>query len=111
MYYTYVWRDANGVPFYIGKGKGRRAQNTTMRSEDFKSVHAQGCCTVEIVDWFIHESQAHACEVELIERYGRREFGGLLVNKTDGGDGVSNPSAETRAKLRVASPSYARRPV
>lgn len=106
MYYTYVWRDANGTPFYVGKGKGRRAYNTTAsrRSADFLAVYAQGGCTVEIVDDFILESQAHAKEVELIERYGRREFGGLLINKTDGGEGMSGAvmSAESRSKQSKA---------
>lgn len=100
-YYVYVWRDSANVPFYVGKGKGRRAQNTTMRSVEFKEIYAQGGCTVEIVDWFIHEAQAHAYEIELIGRYGRREHGGVLVNKTDGGEGAGGwvPSAAMRAKL------------
>ncbi|MBB4235042.1 NUMOD3 domain-containing DNA-binding protein [Rhizobium esperanzae] len=103
-FYTYIWRDASGVPFYVGKGKGKRAHNTTNRSKEFKCVHANGGCSVEIVDWFMHESQAHAREVELIELYGRREMGGLLVNKTDGGEGAGGAarSAETRAKMSAA---------
>ena len=67
-------------------------------------IYAQGGCAVEIVDWFMHESQAHAHEVELIARYGRRDMGGLLVNKTDGGEGavgcVRNDG--TRAKISKA---------
>ncbi|MEY9198673.1 hypothetical protein ABIA16_003789 [Sinorhizobium fredii] len=100
-YYVYIWRDATGLPFYVGKGKGKRAHNTTKRSKEFKEVHAQGGCTVEIVDYFIHESQAHAHEIELIEFYGRRDIGGALVNKTDGGEGNSGwiPSDEVRAKI------------
>jgi hypothetical protein len=100
-FYVYVWRDSVGVPFYVGKGKGRRAYDATTRSKEFKEIYAQGGCAVEIVDWFIHESQAHAHEVELIERYGRREFGGILINKTDGGEGIGGwvPSEEWRAKL------------
>lgn len=104
LFYTYIWRDAAGVPFYVGKGNDRRAYATNKRSAEFKAVHALGGCTVEIVDEFILESQAHAHEIELIEKYGRREFGGLLVNKTDGGDGASGQiaSAETRAKIGAA---------
>lgn len=102
LFYAYIWRDGAGQPFYVGKGKGSRAYGTTRRSEEFKRIHAMGGCTVEIVDYFIHESQAHAFEVELIARYGRRDMGGQLVNKTDGGEGVSGVfrSAEVRAKLR-----------
>lgn len=105
-YYVYVWRDAAQVPFYVGKGKGKRAYRVGNRSKEFKEIHAQGGCSVEIIDWFMHESQAHAHEVELIAAYGRRCFGGLLVNKTDGGEGASGAnfvrSAETRAKLSAA---------
>ncbi len=103
-HYVYVWRDASGTPFYVGKGKGRRAGRVYNRTEAFKKIHSQGGCTVEIVDEFIHESQAHAFEVELIARYGRRDFGGLLVNKTDGGEGVSglSPNEETREKISIA---------
>ncbi len=104
MFYVYVWRDGVGVPFYVGKGKGNRANNTIRRSNEFKQVHAFGGCAVDIVDWFIHESQAHALEIELIERFGRREFGGSLVNKTDGGEGTSgfSPSMSTRTKQSLS---------
>lgn len=104
LFYVYVWRDADGQPFYVGKGKGSRAYSTKSRSKEFKAVHASGGCAVEIVDWFVHESQAHAFEVALIERFGRRQFGGQLVNKTDGGEGAvgSVRSDETRAKISRA---------
>lgn len=104
LFYTYIWRNADGVPFYIGKGKGKRAHNTKKRPKEFKEIYERGGCFVEIVDYFIHESQAHAFEVELISLYGRRDMGGLLVNKTDGGEGTAgwSPSAETRAKIGKA---------
>lgn len=86
-FYVYLWRQANGQPFYVGKGKDRRAHDLYDRSEEFMAVHSGGDCSVEIVDWFVHESQALAFEVELIAKYGRCDMGGVLVNKTDGGDG------------------------
>lgn len=103
-FYVYVWRQPDGEPFYVGKGKGNRAYNTAVRSKEFKEIYALGGCTVEIVDWFIHESQAHAFEVDLIARYGRRENGGLLVNKTDGGEGAVGciRDEETRTKISEA---------
>lgn len=110
-YYTYIWRDAAGVPFYVGKGKGKRASDIKQRSREFKDIHATGGCYVDIVDWFIHESQAHALEVELIEQYGRRDMGGTLVNKTDGGEGVSGLSAEGRAKISASKVGKKRGPL
>lgn len=105
MFYTYVWKDGSGVPFYVGKGSGNRMRNTHNRSAEFKAIYAAGDCTVEIVDEFMLDSQAGAHEVELIEKYGRREFGGLLVNKTDGGDGALGyfHTAESRAKISAAN--------
>lgn len=108
LFYTYVWKDAAGTPFYVGKGGkdgGARSRNASKRSLEFKEVYAKGGCTVEIVDEFVLESEAHAHEMELIERYGRRNYGGLLVNKTEGGEGNSGwvPSQETRAKIGYAS--------
>lgn len=86
-FYVYVWRRPNGEPFYVGKGRGRRAYDFYDRSDDFNEIHALGGCTVEIVRWFADEADALNHEVELIYQYGRRVFGGTLVNKTDGGDG------------------------
>lgn len=104
MFYTYIWKDAAGVPFYVGKGSGRRSTYLRNRSPEFKDIHSLGGCTMDVVDEFILESEAHAHEMDLIDRYGRREFGGLLVNKTDGGEGMSGHvhSAEARAKIAAA---------
>ncbi|NZD50521.1 NUMOD3 domain-containing DNA-binding protein [Rhizobium leguminosarum] len=106
MFYTYVWRDNSGAAFYVGKGVGKRAFNTSQRSRAFGEVYKRGGCTVEIVDYFIHESQAHAHEMELIDFYGRRDNGtGELVNLTDGGEGASGwlISDETREKIGKAA--------
>lgn len=107
MFYTYIWKDANGTPFYVGKGKGKRylAANAQQRSKDFMLVYAGGGCVSEIVDEFIHESEAFAHEMELIQRYGRRDFGGTLVNLTDGGEGASGwvPSEETKLKIGLGN--------
>lgn len=111
-FYVYVWRRPCGEPFYVGKGKGRRAYDLYDRSKEFKDIHAQGGCSVDIVDWFIHESQALAYEIELISRYGRRDIDGVLVNKTDGGDGCSGhtKSAEAIAKWRAKTVGQSRSP-
>ena len=103
MFYTYLWRDASGTPFYIGKGTKRRAWNVTQRSAAFLAIHAAGGCTVEIMDEFILESQAHEHEMLLIERYGRREFGGLLVNRTDGGEGTTGIVFSDTHKARISA--------
>lgn len=104
MFYVYVWRDANGVPFYVGKGSGRRAFNVSpsRRSKAFIKIYDQGGCTVEIVDYFIHESQAHAHEVDVIARFGCRHSGGILVNRTAGGEGVSGLTLSESAREKIS---------
>lgn len=105
MFYTYIWSNANG-PFYVGKGQGRRAHSVSQRSPEFKAIYAEGGCSVEIVDEFVLETQAHAHEIELIAKYGRRDVGGPLVNKSDGGEGGATGvvrSEETRAKMSAAN--------
>lgn len=112
MFYTYLWRDASGTPFYVGKGTKRRAWSLSGRSDDFRAVYALGGCAVEIVDMFVLESEAHAHECVLIEQYGRREFGGLLVNRTDGGEGLTGHvfSQSHRAKIGAGNRGKIRTP-
>lgn len=104
LFYTYIWRDVNGTPFYVGKGKGRRAWDTIRRSRPFLAEFKKGGCTVHIADFFINESQAHSHEVELIERYGRRDLStGNLVNLTDGGEGAVGLCEEAKKKISDAN--------
>jgi hypothetical protein len=47
-------------------------------------------------------NQACSRERELIAHYGRREFGGCLLNLDSGGNGSKNTSPSTAAKLSAA---------
>lgn len=96
-------RKDNGEVFYVGIG------NTIKRAYDIKNrknkrwfnIVNKYDFLVEIV--YEELSWADACkkEIELIEKFGRLDLNkGTLVNLTDGGDGQSNPSEETREKLR-----------
>lgn len=102
MFYTYVWKNERGVPFYVGKGYGKRAWVITKRSKDFMDIYSSCTCSVEIADQFIHESQAFAHEIHLIAKYGRVENGGTLVNMTDGGEGASGLSHSECAKIKMS---------
>ena len=102
-FYTYVWSSADGVPFYVGKGKGKRAWNTRNRSTAFAKIYAQGGCTVEIVKYFAREIDAKAHEVELVRLLGRQDNGaGTLVNLTNGGDGGSGLNFTDEAKAKIS---------
>lgn len=88
--YFHKRNDTNEV-FYVGIGKTDRAYSKHNRSKSWKRVVYKVGFTAEV----IHEelSWEEACELEkkYIKELGRRDLGlGVLVNHTDGGDGVEN---------------------
>lgn len=99
-FYVYVHRRSDsGMPFYVGKGKGARANVTQHRNAYWRNVASKaGGWRAEIVLGNIEEEMAHLAEMELISKY--RAMGIPLTNLTDGGEGMSGykPSAETLAK-------------
>jgi hypothetical protein len=98
VYYTYLWLREDGSAYYVGKGSGNRA---------FK--RHRGCCALHppkdrsriLIIELDSEIDAFTVERELISYYGRKDLGtGCLHNLTDGGDGISSVSIETRQKMR-----------
>lgn len=113
--YVYILCRFNGIPFYVGKGSrnarvldhvkdARNTKNLTHKLNVIRSMarnsQAIGYC-MEID--FESETAALARERELIHLIGRHDLGlGPLTNQTDGGEGTSNPSEESR-KRRAAN--------
>lgn len=119
MYYVYLLINPNtGLPFYVGKGSGKRAtyhitqnkrgvstdnphkDNTIRRllSEDKEPV-------IDYIFWSENEEEAYQIEADTIKRYGRAEFdlGGILTNIClDNRPPHSNYSSERREKYRKA---------
>ena len=105
--YKHIRLDTN-QPFYIGigadsKGKYTRANRKTYRSSRWDRVVNKYGYYIEIVYDNITYDEAKEKEIELIKFYGkknRKNPDGLLVNHTDGGDGMLGwePSEETRKK-------------
>jgi hypothetical protein len=100
--YQHSTKDTDTV-FYIGIGKDltfRRAKRPDGRSKFWKSiVKKHGGYSVSIL--YNNISWEQACEYEraLILLHGRRDLGtGTLCNLTDGGEGLLNPSPESRKK-------------
>lgn len=88
-YYSYVWLDQAGVPYYVGKGFGRRAyipfNHTAVPPPDPERIKIFPA---------LNESAALESEKALIELFGRRDLAqGPLVNGTDGGRGQKNSTA------------------
>jgi len=112
-FYTYVlFRPWNGVPCYVGKGSGKRAQEHVALGE--KHYNARLACIIakskrldlEIPIVKIRENltDAEAIETEIafIAAIGQGKKG-PLVNMTAGGDGLSgyHHTVEARKKMGV----------
>jgi hypothetical protein len=109
-FYVYVLYKPDLTPFYVGKGTGSRilnhesdARNTSLRSHKLnviRAIHRAGRFVVYRLDaFFDQEKDALARERELITEIGRHDLGrGPLTNQTDGGEGTSNPSIESRER-------------
>lgn len=107
-YYTYIYYDGD-LPIYVGKGCGRRAKKHLRRTDTHPFVQKLAKMKREgrepriEIHFMPCEDAAKELEVLWIALFGRKDLGlGPLLNGTDGGDGGSNPSPETRQKMSAA---------
>ena len=106
-YYIYFYmrsRDSDigkaGTPYYVGKGKGRRAYEKSRLVPIPKDTN-----NIVFVLNNLTEEQAFCNEIDFISWYGRVDLNnGILRNLTDGGDGPSGAirSEETKRKMSEA---------
>lgn len=124
IYYVYCLRrpdkfmpekfapDNNYLIFYIGKGKNDRykVHLSTYDTNSYKNniINKIHKLCAEIICEKLYENlteeEAFEKEKELIRFYGRIDNGtGILVNRTDGGDGASGHkhSKESKEKIRL----------
>lgn len=91
--YVYIHKcKENGIPFYVGKGTGKRAHSKSKRSNRWqeKVDSLDVCYEVEIVKNELSETEAYELERELIKKYGCEwNNSGSLVNQSSGGDVIS----------------------
>jgi predicted GIY-YIG superfamily endonuclease len=86
-FYVYAYLRKNGTPYYIGKGKDRRAWKHN-KTEQF--ITPLDKSRIVILEKNLSEVGALALERRMILWYGRKDLGtGILRNKTDGGNGIS----------------------
>jgi hypothetical protein len=79
-FYVYAYLREDGTPYYIGKGKAKRAWRKGSPTEE----------RVNILESMLSEEDAFALEIKLITKYGRKDLqSGVLNNRTNGGEGCS----------------------
>lgn len=115
-YYVYGhYTEDTDVLFYIGVGtvlnpriqkvrtKYGRAYNFSKRTKFWKNIKNKHGIVVKILHLFETKEESLEKERELIAKYGRRFFGGILCNLSSGGEvgpvGYSHPVSEETKKL------------
>lgn len=99
-FYVYLYLRDDGTPYYVGKGKGRRAWSRSGRTVRPPVNESK----IHVVSDTLTEQEAFELEIELVAQYGRLdESTGILRNGTNGGEGTSGhiPSKQRREQQSV----------
>jgi hypothetical protein len=85
QFYVYAYLRSDGSPYYIGKGKGRRRFDP--RGKAAKPPTNKGL--IVLLKEGLSEQMAFWWEMVYIRHWGRKDQGGILRNKSDGGEGAA----------------------
>lgn len=107
LFYVYEhWRPDRDECFYVGKGKGKRANVLSKRNGHHTAIQHKlsrlGLCVeVRLVATGLTEAEAFALEVERIAFW--RADGADLANYTAGGDGRAGYTLSADARARISA--------
>ena len=110
-FYVYIHYKADtNEPFYVGKGKGNRANSRDNRSKRWLYTVKKHGLAVKFYRKGLTEQQAFDLEIETIAKLRDKDV--ILVNLTAGGEGVSLPEQTNKRKqeLRDFYKKHGRRP-
>jgi hypothetical protein len=100
-YYTYAYLREDRTPYYIGKGRGKRAYDKRRKIKPPKDKSL-----ILFLKKGLTEAEAFKHEIYMIFVLGRKDLGtGILRNLTNGGDGASGAvrSEEFKKKMSEAN--------
>jgi hypothetical protein len=103
IYYVYAYLREDGTPYYIGKGKGKRAREP--HYNNVGNITPKTKERIIILHKDLTESESFELEKTEISKYGRKDIGtGILRNLTDGGEGLSGYRAPESEKYKYSKP-------
>jgi hypothetical protein len=101
--YAYIHCKPDGTPFYVGKGALRRAKYLGERNPHHQNIVTKYGKPNILVGMLECSTDTIAYDLErgIIKCLRRQNI--QLTNFTDGGEGTSNPTPETRKRLSEAA--------
>jgi hypothetical protein len=105
LFYVYIHiNPIKNEIFYVGKGKGNRFITKFGRNNHWNNLVNKYGYDSLIIEENLSESEAFDLEIKYIKKIGRLDLGlGSLVNLSDGGDGIKNPSEESKYKMGASN--------
>ena len=102
IYYIYAYIRDDGSPYYIGRGKKFRAYGMHKRSDNI-DIRPKDKSKIIFLEKNLTKEESINLEKYYIAKYGRKEFGGILVNIREGGEDIKDWTPEMRKKMSIIS--------